>query len=659
MRRAPLFATLLLAAGCGGDSSTTGPVTCPDPPAAVDPCDGATCFTACGTRIAIGEAPLSTGFDVVAAPTVRPFTSNRVGQGLISLVPLGVETRDGETGAVEGGALLGGTPVAIAEAEGVAYVDTRAGVIYPIVATDPSSPVVLASWRPEDEVAVVPADNRRLILRTPGGVSLLDVEDPSAPTELTCLDVPAEGGMDRVWHVTASAGFIAVAGGDTPRVYLYDLLRPNEIAAAFPIDAETSVILHDELLVITSNGRLIAYNAVPDASLSERTRADLPAQVFDPPIVGGFALYGSVALDLENDLAPYDVIDTGGATCTISLNAQDHSASYFLAPGLVPDRRFSLASLPEFECGPRSSRFPGAFGLAHEPGGARLLVAHEDGASLFDPMTNAKVDGVAITGEPAWVGSTLVGIATSGSDFGAPLGTNLTLASADDPTTAAGDLEQSTGYIGYAADGDGLYLLVEGSGREYGTDAPPANTNQVLRLDPAGPTLTPVALPSKAAPVALAVGGGRLWYLDEGDRAVALDAASGSFDELARGSLEASYGDAAPFASALGLFLHDACGALTWVDPQGEVAVLADETAMTLVGADAGRVYTLVDDAPANTGLPGVRRLVAWAPTAVGDGTFTLSEVASRVVPDGGAKLAPGEPLGLAIGGVQALQLGE
>ncbi|TNF32650.1 MAG: hypothetical protein EP329_09540 [Deltaproteobacteria bacterium] len=658
MRRAALLATLLLAAGCGGDSSGSGSVECPQAPPAVDACDGRSCFEACGVRVAIDAAPVSGGFEVIAAPTVRPFTANRVGQGLLALVPTGLQLRDGETAALEGALTLGGTPTAIAEAEGTAFVATATGVIYPLSATDPAHPIVLASWRPEEPVALVPADNRRLILRTPNGVSVLDVGDPSAPSELACLPIPAEGGMDRVWYVTASAGFVAAAGGDTPRVWLYDLLRPDEIAAAFDIDDETTVILHKELLVITSNGRLIAYNAVPDVSLSERTRADLPANVWDPPVIGGFAIYGDVALDLENDLQPYDVIDSGGATCTISVNAQDHSASYFLAPGLVPDRRFQLSNLPALECGPRESRFPDAYGLAHEPAGARLLVSHANGTSLFDPTTNAKTDGVAVAGYPAWVGSTLVGITATGTDFGMPLATHVTFASVDDPTTAAGDLDQATAFLGYTADDAALYLLVEGQGREYGSAAPEPSTHQVLRFDPAAPALTPVTLPSKAAPVAVAAGAGRLWYLDDAGKAVALDTTTGTFDTVARGSFDFGVGAGAPSASALGLFFNDACGGLTWIDPNGKDAVFAGETPHTLLGADATHVYTLVDDAPANTGLPGIRRLVASAPNAVGDGTFTLAEVASQVVPDGSAAGAIGTPIGLAVGGVQALQVG-
>ena len=64
----------------------------------------------------------------------------------------------------------------------------------------------------------------------------------------------------------------------------------------------------------------------------------------------------------------------------------------------------------------------------------------------------------------------------------------------------------------------------------------------------------------------------------------------------------------------------------------------------------------LVDDAPASTGLPGVRRLVAWAPTAVGDGTFTVTEQASMTIPDGTAAFTAGTPLGLALGGLYVLE---
>lgn len=658
MRRASLLLTLLLVAGCGGDtSSVLGPIVCPEAPAAIDPCDGGSCFTACGTRIAIGDAPLSSGFGVLSAPVVRPFASNRVGQGLVSLVPTGVQTRDGENGALKGELPLGGSPYAIAEAAGLAFVDTSAGVIYPVVVNDPEHPVVLASWRPEDTVRVVPVDNRRLILRTPDGVSLIDVTDPAAPVEANCLPIPAEGGMDDVWQVTASAGFVAAAGGSTtPRVYLFDLLRPDEISAALDIDAETSVILYKEILVITKDGGLIAYNAVPNASLSERGRVTLPAPVFEPPIIGGFAIYGAVALDLDDAFAPYDVIDGGGAACTVSLNAQDHSASYFIAPGLIPDRRFALESLPEFECGPRETRFPNASAVAHEPAGSRLLITHDDGASVFDPTTNGRVDDVAIDGLPAWVGGALVGVRAAGTDFNMPLTTELSWASVDAPTTRAGDLSQPTAHLGHAADADALYLLVEGAGRDYGSDAPKPRTNQVLRFDPTTGATTAVPLPSKAAPVAIAVSGGRLWYLDDGRQAVALDAASPTFDELARADLDQGFGADAPHASALGLFFTDACGALTWVDPAGAVAVFENETPGTLLGVDATRLYTLANDAPASTGLPGVRRLVAWAPVGVSDGIATLNEAASLTVPDGGAAFAPGTPLALVLGGLHVLE---
>jgi len=462
--------------------------------------------------------------------------------------------------------------------------------------------------------------------------------------------------MDNVWQVTASAGFVAAAGGTTPRVYLFDLLRPDEIAAALPIDPESSVILYKEMLVITSDGGLIAYNAVPDASLSERGRAALPAPVFEPAVVGGFAIYGAVALDLDDAFARYDVIDGGGAACTVSLNAQDHSASYFIAPGLVPDRRFVLEGLPEFECGPRAPRFPNASAVAHEPAGPRLLVTHDGGTSVFDPTTNARVDDVAIEGAPAWVGDKLIGVRAAGTDFSMPLTTELSWASVEDPTTRAGDLSQPTAYLGHAADAAALYLLVEGAGRDYGSDAPKPRTNQVLRFDPTTGATTPVPLPSKAAPMAIAIGGDRLWYLDDGRQAVALDAASPTFDELARADLDQGFGADAPHASALGLFFSDACGALTWVDATGAVAVFENETPGTLLGVDASRLFTLVDDAPANTALPGVRRFVAWAPVGAGEGIATLTEGASLTVPDGSAAFAPGAPLALALGGLHVLE---
>ena len=656
MRRPSLLTPLLLAAGCGGASSSApAPIVCADPPAAVDPCTGGTCFTACGTSIAIGDAPFASGFSVVASPEVRPFASNRVGQGLVSLVPDAVQTRDGETGALEAAAALGGTPFAIAEAGGLAFVDTGAGVIYPVVVNDPEHPVVLASWRPTEPVRIVPSDNQRLILRTRAGVSLIDVTDPAAPVEQICLPIPADGGMDKVWFVAANAGFVAAAGGTTPRVYIYDLLRPTQIAGALPIDDETSVILYKGLLIITSGGRLIAYNAVPGAPLSEAARADLPASVFDPPVIGGFAIYGDVALDLDHGFARYDVIDTGGAACTVSLNAQDHSDSWFLAPGLVPDRRFALASLPEFACGPRAPRFVGASAVAHEPGGGRVLVASDDGLATLDDATNTRTD-VAISGAPAWVGTSLVGVTTHGTDFNMPLGATITWAAVADPATTTGTYEQGTALVAWTADASALFLVVEATPRTYGTDPPAPKKNQVVRLDPAVGTPTPVALPSKSAPVALAAGGGRLWFLDAARLAVALDIASPTFAEVARADLDFGFDTSRLFASDLGLFVVDACGTLTWVDPSGAVAILANETPFQLLGADATRVYALVDDAPASTGLPGVRRLVAWAPTAVGDGTFTVTEQASMTIPDGTAAFTAGTPLGLALGGLYVLE---
>src|SRR5690606_16226566 len=110
------------------------------------------------------------------------------------------------------------------------------GSIVPIDVSDKTFPVALGTWRGPEEVQLVRGDGRRLILRTPDGLSVMDVSDVEHPVEERCIILPVVGGYDRVWDAQVLGDFVVVAGGDTPVAYVYDLAVPDRPPTAVPID---------------------------------------------------------------------------------------------------------------------------------------------------------------------------------------------------------------------------------------------------------------------------------------------------------------------------------------------------------------------------------------------------------------------------------------
>lgn len=636
-------------AACGDDAADPGlgPVTCDPPqgpPVVTDPCADRTCFDACGTAIALDAAPLTTGLTAAAVPAVRPHAARRIGFTVATAVPSGLQIRQGDAAAVVGALPLPGTPTTLADAGGVLFAATAANTLYPINTNDPTAPVAIATWRPTAPVELIAADNDRLVLRTPSGVSLIDVTDLTAPVEAHCFEVPAAGGMDRVWDVAANRFFVVAAGGDTPRAFVYDLQRPAQPPAPLPIDADTSVTLYDGAALVTLGGELVEYALTPGQPIAERRRADLPSAAFRPPVVGGFALYGDVALDLTTDLALYDVIDTGGPSCTLSLNARDLSDAWVISPSVVPDRRYAPDDFPTFDCGPRVVRYASARAGAHEPGGPRLLIAHDDGLSLLDGDSGARVDDLPIAGEPAWVAGHLVGVDAPP----APGGAVVTWVAADAPTTDPGRLELDRPLVAWTYDADHLWLILEPEPRAVGADAPPASAHALARVTPPSAELVAVPLPDGAEAVGLAAAPGLLWVFDARRRVHALDA-----DGAAALTVDADR-DADPttaIASTLGLFFVDACDAGTWVSPSGELRRQEATATPSWRAAGATAVYAAGDDRP-HPELAGAPLLLGLTPTPGADGRFDFTRAARASLPSGDPAVVPGAPLAVLLDGV-------
>lgn len=639
-------------AACGDDAVDPGlgPVTCDPPqgaPVVTDPCADLTCFDACGTAIALDAAPLTSGLTTTAVPEVRPHTARRIGFTVATAVPSGLQLRQGDAAAVVGTLPLPGTPTTLADAGGVLFAATAAGTLHPINTNDPTAPFAIATWRPSAPIALISAENDRLVLRTPAGVSLIDVTDLTAPVEAHCFEVPAAGGMDRLWDVVANRFFVIAAGGDTPRAFVYDLQRPAQPPAPLPIDPDTSVTLYDGAALVTLGGELVEYALTPGQPIAERRRAPLPSPVFRPPVAGGFVLYGDVALDLTDALALYDVIDTGGPSCTLSLNARDLSDAWVISPSVVPDRRYSPDDFPTFDCGPRQVRYATARAGAHEPGGPRLLIAHDDGLSLLDGDSGARVDDLPIAGEPAWVAGHLVGVAPPPTT-GAPPGAAITWVSADAPTADAGGLELDRPLVAWAYDADHLWLLLEPEPRAAGAEAPPASAHTLARVTPPSAALVAVPLPDGAEAVGLAAGPGQLWVFDARRRVHALNA-----DGAALLTVEADR-DADPttaIASSLGLFFVDACDAGTWVTPGGDLRRQDAAATPSWRAAGTSSVYATADDRP-HPDLAGAPLLVGLSPTPGADGRFDFTRTARAPLPAGDPAVIPGAPLGVLLDGV-------
>ncbi len=641
---------LLPLAACGDDGGaadpggTIDPVECAERTTPAAPCDGRACFTACGIPVAIDDAPELRGFDALERPATKPFAAARVALTLATLNDIELQIRHGETAEILGTVPLPGPLDTVASLEGLAIVGSDSGRMYPIVLNDPAAPVVAATWRPQvdDDVwgmRIAGTTTNRLVLQTSAGLSLLDLTNPGAPVEERCLTVPVEGGMGRVWDVEVGAYFIAAAGGETPLVFTWDLQRPEAAPVPLPIDDRSTVVLHEESLYVARNGEIIEFSVVPGQAISEVRRASA-TMGGDPPVAGGFLLLDGVALDLEDELKPYDIVDTEAASCTVSLNAQDQSTSWVVSPNFVPDRRFDVTNFPTYDCGPPAPRFGALTEGAADPAGSRLLVRAADGWILWDPATGDQ-DAAAVAGggRPVWLDGAVATVTQYGSDGSVPMTATLDWASLEAPSEG-GSFEVSTPLLDWDGGGGALWFIAEAEPRAYGEEPPAASSNLVYSFTPPATQATPLPLAEDAAPIGVAAAGPTVYIFDHARKVHVHDVSTG--ERTAAVSAPFGLDPKARAASSLGLFVADECGGILWIDGAGLARTFtapADETYVPLA-ADASALYVASTFAP-HPDYAAEQALIALVPAAGSEDAFALTEIARYPLTGAQRSVAP------------------
>ncbi|MCB9735927.1 MAG: hypothetical protein H6745_25345 [Deltaproteobacteria bacterium] len=635
--------TLLAPTGCGGDDGGGGkkldPVECPAAPTPVDPCAGGGCVEACGNPIFLDAGAETSGFELRGRPTVRPRTARRVDRVVVGTTPWGISVLNGETAEEVGALTLPRTPIAMAEVDGALFVGTDGGSIVPIDVSDETFPVALGTWRGPESVQLVRGDGRRLILRTPDGVSVWNVSDVEHPVEERCIVLPIVGGSDRVWDAQVLGDFVVVAGGDTPLAYVYDLAVPDRQPTPVPIDNETGVVLEAPgNLVLTKGGKAILYRLVPGQSLQEVTRDDAGFGL-QPLVAGGFIIGDTVALDVRNGLQRWNVVPPDATSCTVSLNALDLSSSLIVFPELYPSQRWDPEDAPAAQCPRREAEFAHAVSGAREPGGANVVIADEAGAVVWDLEVGGEVGTAQLAGDLVWVGDSILGIEKKGTDFGMAVTAEIHRVKVDDlaadPTTTAIDRPLHD----WSATAVALWLVVEGAPRQFGDEAGKASDRELWRMSP-GQEPTPVALEDGAQPDQVFTSLDKVYVLDE-QRLVRILDLTGA--EVAQVELPRGYDATTGAASSLGLLVTDECGGLAWVKPDGTLATSEPTAERVIPQAADGKYFYGFAQAGTDVEIEPEPYLIALQ---LSDSAGALSaHVSGRLpLPSTGGTVLPGVP---------------
>lgn len=641
---AALLLTPLAVPACGGDDGGGGskklpPIDCPAAPTPVDPCAGGGCMEACGSPILLGAGAETAGFELRGRPTVRPRIALRVETVVVGATPWGISVLDGDTAEEVGALTLSRTPIAMASVDGALFVGTDGGSIVPIDVSDATFPVALATWRGPEGVRMVRGSGRRLILRTPGGLSVINVNDVEHPVEERCIILPTVGGNARVWDAQVLGDFVVVAGGDTPLAYVYDLAVPDRQPTPIPIDAETGVVLEAPgSLVLTKGGKAILYQLNPGQPLTELTRDDAGFGL-TPLVAGGFIIGDTVALDVKDRLRRWTVVPHDATSCAIGLNALDLSSSYVVFPELYPTQRWSPETAPTPVCPRREPEFGHATSGAREPGGARIVVASDAGAVVWDLGVGGEVGTAQLAGDLVWVGDSVLGIERLGMDSGMQLSAAVHRVKVDDLTAAPTTTTIDRPLHDWAATAVALWLVVEGSPRGFDDPAGKASERELWRLSP-GEAPTPVVLAEGAQPDQVFTSLDKVYVLDE-QRIVRILDLSGV--EVATAELPRGYDPTTGAASSLGLLITDECGGLAWVKPDGGLATSEPTAERVVPEAADGKYFYGFAVASGAVEIAPEPYLIALQPSDV-EGALSVHIAGRLPLPSTGGTVLPGVP---------------
>jgi hypothetical protein len=578
-------------------------------------CDAVDCFTVCGLPVARAAPVVTEGFSDVRLPEHMTFDVAWHEEEAISVDFHALVRRDAALVERDRVDLLPG-PYEVAVAGDTAFASGRSGVSVVGLGEGALSP--LAWWAPPaaEDVMFVGADGERVVLATLSGLSLVDVSDPLAPTELGCATW-----TDReVWGFDIGNGYAAVARTEGVAVYALDVAGPA-LLGVLPAGEEPSVALDGDRLLVWEDFRtVVLYALTPDTAPVELARIedDMAVQVtaYGPPVAGGLALAGGLddddvwAIDLTDDALPlYRGTDPDPRyACLVRYTGPD-GAEIDVAPLWRRDARWP-AGTADLTC-PGGASFANApsFG-AREPGGNRLLLEH-GGWTVYDLDTGEETALTPLAGQfGAWLDDGFAIGATEGADWNIPLVSTVTRL---DATGAVRDtIESPSPFVASTGFDRALWVVSEPTGRDYGDPEPPA-ADHVLWLLRATGDRVDVTLPAGAAPVDVIAGGDRAWVFDEAGAVHIYDA------DLAVTTcpLPDGLGAGARVASALGAFFVDSAGLPsvvtdTCVVTRLDTAPLGPDT--TFAGADERWVYLAADVAPA-TGFLTAPRVQARDPS--------------------------------------------
>ena len=604
-----------------------------DPPPEQNPCQGRVCFDACDTTIAVMDPP-SDDTPVTRANFPRRARGIQRGDGWLASVNLSqlrVRSEDGEQLLAE--LHLPGGPVGIHVIGEHAFVQTGDAPIFVVDLADPQAPSLLATWSPQwrDEdnsndyggARPIGVSDGRLALWTPGGLSIVQVNDPTNPAEQICLrrPQPAEDG----WALYSGAGdTFAVWASDEANAaaaWIYEIdSGATEPVATVELEPEIEplvrLISDDILIVEQQRNQVTLLQLLPGGAtdiIAQRSVDDLsPDLSLDTTssVVGGLLLFDTdgqsdrtYAMDLQDPALTIYSFHGGHDThpaCVVTLTSEETADQYQLSPYVAPDVRYTAEEVVAHECPDEDM---GATRGVWSPDGTEILFDSSSDGFWFYAIEDGTIDGpydlhtsddVRIFGGTPlfWIGDTVVTIHDRVYDQKFAFESQLRLVVADDLEGTVTTLDGPGELLRYASGDTRAWFLYAAGHRYYGDPPLPLTERELLSIEPFAGTaeLRAIRLPSGAEPVGIDAYGDGVLVIDHGGFVRVLDAAGTQTAQL-----ELPTVDEAPIhkASALGLFIVADDGRMWWVDPTDGTTRQLDQSCRTPLplAADDDFVY--------------------------------------------------------------------